>query len=151
MKIRPWTMILTMLAGWINQHQQDVIEYLKTENAILKEKIGKKRIILSDEQRRKLAVLAKRIGRNGLSEICGIFSPETLMRWHRMLIARKYDGSVRSVKLFCMIVRLISDLTCCSTSSSLPEHAAGVIWRCESFGDNVARKTGCEIGVTCKH
>ena len=93
MKIRPWTIILTMLAGWINQHQQDVIEYLKTENAILKEKIGKKRIILSDEQRRKLAVLAKRIGRNGLNEICGIFSPETLLKWHRMLIARKYDGS----------------------------------------------------------
>ncbi|OHB54173.1 MAG: hypothetical protein A2Y12_16995 [Planctomycetes bacterium GWF2_42_9] len=66
MKIRPWTMILTMLAGWINQQQQDVIEYLKTENAILKEKIGKKRIILSDEQRWKLAVLAKRIGRSDL-------------------------------------------------------------------------------------
>jgi hypothetical protein len=91
MKIRPWTMILTMLAGWINQHQQDVIEYLKQENAILKEKIGKKRLILSDDQRRRLAVLAKRIGRNGLNEICGIFSPETLMKWHRMLVARKYD------------------------------------------------------------
>jgi transposase InsO family protein len=93
MKIRPWTMILTMLAGWINQHQQDAIEYLKTENAILKEKLGKKRLILSNEQRRRLAVLAKRIGRNGLNEICGIFSPETLMKWHRMLIARKYDSS----------------------------------------------------------
>lgn len=51
---------------------------ISKENVILKEKIGKKRIILSDEQRRKLAVLAKRIGRNGLSEICDIFSPETL-------------------------------------------------------------------------
>lgn len=93
MKPRPWTIILTMLAGWINQHQQDVIEYLKAENAILKEKLGKKRLILSDEQRRKLAVLAKRISRKGLDEICCIFSPETLLKWHRMLIARKYDGS----------------------------------------------------------
>jgi hypothetical protein len=93
MKTRPMTMLLTMLAGWINQHQQDAIEYLKAENVILKEKLGKKRLILSDEQRRRLAVLAKRIGRSGLSEICGIFSPETLMKWHRMLIARKYDGS----------------------------------------------------------
>ncbi|MEN6384647.1 MAG: hypothetical protein ABFD79_05565 [Phycisphaerales bacterium] len=92
-EIRPWTMILTMLAGWINQHQQDVIEYLKAENAVLKEKLGKKRLILSDEQRRRLAVLAKRIGRNGLNEICGIFSPETLLKWHRMLVARKYDSS----------------------------------------------------------
>ena len=73
MKLRPWTMILTMLAGWINQHQQDAIEYLKAENAILKEKLGKKRIILSDEQRRRLAVLAKRIGRNGLNEILVYF------------------------------------------------------------------------------
>ncbi|MEN6384536.1 MAG: hypothetical protein ABFD79_05000 [Phycisphaerales bacterium] len=62
MKIHPWTMILTMFAGWVNQHQQDVIEYLKAENAVLKEKLGKKRLILSDEQRRRLAVLAKRIG-----------------------------------------------------------------------------------------
>ncbi|MEN6384381.1 MAG: hypothetical protein ABFD79_04215 [Phycisphaerales bacterium] len=46
MKIRPWTMILTMLAGWINQHQQDVIEYLKAENAVLKEKLGKKQIVV---------------------------------------------------------------------------------------------------------
>ncbi|MEN6384385.1 MAG: hypothetical protein ABFD79_04235 [Phycisphaerales bacterium] len=93
MRIRPWTIMLTMLAGWMNQHQQDVIEYLKTENAILKEKIGKKRIILSDEQRRRLAVLAKKITRKGLDEICGIFSPDTILRWHRELIARKYDGS----------------------------------------------------------
>jgi hypothetical protein len=93
MKISPWTMMLTMLAGWINQHQQDVIEYLKAENAILKEKIGKKRIILSGEQRRRLAVLAKKITRKGLDEICGIFSPDTILRWHRELIARKYDGS----------------------------------------------------------
>jgi hypothetical protein len=93
MKLRPWTMILTMSAGWINQQQQDVIEYLKTENVILKEKIGKKRIILSDQQRRTLAVLAKKISRKALDEICGIFSPETLLKWHRDLIARKYDGS----------------------------------------------------------
>ena len=93
MKLRPWTMMLTMLAGWINQHQQDVIEYLKAENAILKEKLGKKRLILSDEHRRTLAVLAKKISRKALDEICGIFSPETLLKWHRDLIARKYDGS----------------------------------------------------------
>lgn len=60
MKTRPMTMILVILVGWINQHQQDVIEYLKAENAILKEKIGKKRNILSDQHRRILAVLAKK-------------------------------------------------------------------------------------------
>ncbi|MEN6385763.1 MAG: hypothetical protein ABFD79_11280, partial [Phycisphaerales bacterium] len=93
MKTRPMTMLLVMLAGWINRHQQDVIEYLKAENAILKEKLGKKRIILSDQQRRTLAVLAKKISRKALDEICCVFSPDTILRWHRELIARKYDGS----------------------------------------------------------
>ncbi|MHB9071847.1 MAG: IS3 family transposase [Sedimentisphaerales bacterium] len=93
MKTRPLTIILTMLAGWINRHQQDIIEYLKAENAILKNKLGKKRIILTDQQRITLAVLAKKIGRKGLSEICSVFSPDTLLKWHRKLIAQKYDGS----------------------------------------------------------
>lgn len=87
------TMFLTMLAGWMNRHQQNMIEYLKAENAILKKKLGKRRILLNDEQRRTLASLAKKIGRKGLSEICSVFSPDTLLKWHRTLIARKYDGS----------------------------------------------------------
>ena len=86
-------MLLAMMAGWLNRHQQDMIDYLKVENAILKEKLGKKRIILSDDQKRKLAVLAKNIGRKALSGICGVFSPDTLLKWHRILVARKYDGS----------------------------------------------------------
>jgi hypothetical protein len=93
MKTRTWTVFLVMLAGWINRHQQDMIEYLKAENAILKNRIGKKRIILSDQQRRTLAVLARKISYKALSEICSVFSPDTLMKWHRELIAKKYDGS----------------------------------------------------------
>ena len=45
MNIKFNTMLLTLLAGWLNRHQQDVIEYLKAENKILREKIGKKRIV----------------------------------------------------------------------------------------------------------
>ena len=93
MTIKPQIILLTMLAGWINRQQQDVIEYLKTENKVLREKIGKKRIILNDNQRRRLAVAAKKIGRKALSEVCGIFTPETIMSWHRKLVAKKYDSS----------------------------------------------------------
>ena len=93
MKIRPFTILLAMLAGWINKHQQDVIEYLKTENTILRGKLCKRRIILTDEQKRLLAVLGKRLGRKVLSEICCAFSPDTILKWHRKLIAAKYDGS----------------------------------------------------------
>lgn len=93
MKSRIHLMLLTMLAGWINRHQQDMIEYLKEENKILREKLGKKRLLLNDDQRRRLALLGKKIGRKALEEICEVFSPETILRWHRALVARKYDGS----------------------------------------------------------
>ena len=48
MKVKPMGMLLVMLAGWMNRHQQDVIEYLKEENKILREKLGTKRILLND-------------------------------------------------------------------------------------------------------
>jgi hypothetical protein len=77
------TMLLMMMAGWINRQQQEALEYLKEENNILRDEllkaIGKKRIILNDIQRRRLAVLAKGIGRMMLGKISDIFSPDTLL------------------------------------------------------------------------
>ena len=93
MKVRPIEMLLVMLAGWLNRHQQNVIEYLREENTILREKLGKKRIILNDNQRMRLARLGKRLGRKVLADVCCIFSPDTVLKWHRYLVARKYDGS----------------------------------------------------------
>jgi hypothetical protein len=55
--------MLKFLALKMNRHQQDVIEYLKEENKILREKLGTKRILLNDNQRMRLARLAKRLGR----------------------------------------------------------------------------------------
>jgi len=95
MKKQLHVMLLVMLAGWINRHQQDAINYLKEENEILREKLGKKRLLLNDDQRRRLAARAKKLSRKALAEICTVFSPDTLLRWHRNLIARKYDGSKR--------------------------------------------------------
>ncbi|MBI9060314.1 MAG: transposase [Labilibaculum sp.] len=93
MIIKPQLVLLAMLAGWMNRQQQDVIEYLKAENKILREKLGTKRIVLNDDQRRRLAVLAKKIGRKALAEVCGLFTPDTILAWHRKLVAMKYDGS----------------------------------------------------------
>lgn len=90
MKPRFHVMLLVMLAGWVNRHQQDMIDYLKEENKILREKLGKKRLLLNDDQRRRLAVLAHKLGRKALEGISEVFSPDTLLRWHRTLIARKY-------------------------------------------------------------
>jgi len=85
--------VLTFLAGWVNRSQQALIEYLKTENEIYKEKLGKKRIHFSDDQRRRLAAKAKTLGRKALSKRDCIVTPDTLFRWYRNLIAQKYDGS----------------------------------------------------------
>jgi putative transposase len=58
-QFQPWQFLLLILAGWINRSQQDAAEYLITENRILREKLGKKRILLNDDQRRRLAVKGK--------------------------------------------------------------------------------------------
>ena len=60
--LRPWQLLLLILAGWINRDQQDAIEYLLTENQVLREKLGKGRILLNDDQRRRLAVKGKVLG-----------------------------------------------------------------------------------------
>jgi len=96
--IYPWQLLVVSLAGWLNRQQQAVVEYLQTENQVLKEKFGKKRILLNDDQRRRLAVKAKVLGRKTLSEIATIVTPDTLLRWHRMLIAKKWDYSNRRKK-----------------------------------------------------
>jgi hypothetical protein len=102
MKTKPMTMLLAMLAGWLNQQQQEIIEYLKEENSILRDELrkatGKKRIILSDAQRRRLAILGRKLGRKLLGQVCRSFSPDTLMLWHRKLVANKYDGSAHRGK-----------------------------------------------------
>jgi putative transposase len=89
----PWQLLLVILAGWINQHQQQIIEFQRTEIDVFKEKLGKKRILLNDEQRRKLAVKAKVLGRKVLQEIGSLFTPDTILRWHRELVAQKWDYS----------------------------------------------------------
>ena len=93
--LHPWQLLLLILAGWINRQQQAIIEFQRTEIEVLKEKIGKKRILLNDDQRRRLAVKGKVLGRKVLAEIGTIFTPDTILRWHRELIAKKWDYSDR--------------------------------------------------------
>jgi len=93
------TLIAVGLAGWINRQQQDVIEYLREEVRVLKEFQGKRRLGFSDDQRRRLARRAKRIRFGRLKEIVGLVTPQTLLAWHRKLIAKKYDSSGRRRKV----------------------------------------------------
>ena len=77
----------------MNQQQQLALDYLREENRVLKEQLGGRRLRLNDDQRRRLASKAKRLGRRLLAQVATIVTAETLLAWHRKLIAQKYDGT----------------------------------------------------------
>ena len=89
MPLDPFRFVLIALAGWMNQRQLQVIEYLREENRVLREQLGERRLLLSDDQRRRLAANAKGLGRKLLRDVATIVTPETLLRWHQRLIAQK--------------------------------------------------------------
>jgi putative transposase len=85
--------LIAMVAGWIQRHQQQVITYLHEENHILKAHLGGRRLRLTDTERRRLAALAHPLDRTRLQEVATIATPDTLLRWYQRLIAQKFDGS----------------------------------------------------------
>jgi hypothetical protein len=91
----PLQFVQVALAGWVNQQQRDIIDYLQEENRILREQIGARRPRFTDDQRRRLAARARTLGRRLLREFATIVTPDTLLAWHRMLIAKQYGGSTR--------------------------------------------------------
>src|SRR5215831_16219564 len=91
----PVQFVLVAVAGWFNQQQRDIIHYLLDENRVLREQLGARRLRFTDDQRRRLAAKARILGRRLLREFATIVTPDTLLAWHRTLIARQYDGSTR--------------------------------------------------------
>lgn len=81
------------VAGFIHRGQQDVIEYLREENRVLREQLGGRRLRLTDDQRRRLAVRAKALGRTALKGLVSIVTPDTLLAWYRRLVAAKYNAA----------------------------------------------------------
>src|SRR5262245_565218 len=86
--------LIAMVAGWLQRHQQQVIAYLQEENRVLKAQLGGRQLRLTDTQRRRLAALAHPLGRQHLKELATLVTPDTLLRWYKRLIAQKFDGSL---------------------------------------------------------
>ena len=86
-------LLVLTVAGWVNRHQDDLIDYLREENRVLREQLGSRPPRLTDAQRRRLAVRGHKLGRRVLTQVAGIVTPDTILRWYRKLIAKKYDGS----------------------------------------------------------
>ena len=95
---QPWQLLFATLCGWVNERQQRTIEFQNAQIETLLQKLGKKRILLTDDQRRVLAVKAKGIGRKTLQQLTTIVTPDTILRWHRELVAKKWDYSDRRTK-----------------------------------------------------
>jgi putative transposase len=89
-----FNLLVVCLAGWLTLQQNDIIDFLMEENRTLHELLGEKQLRLNNQQRRRLAAKAKPIARNVLDRICSLVTPDTLRRWHRSLIAKKYDGTL---------------------------------------------------------
>jgi hypothetical protein len=82
--------LFLMIAGWVNRQQQAVIDYLQEENRILLEQLGGKPRRFTDAQRVRLARKAKPLGRRKLLALHTIVIPDALLRWFRILVARKW-------------------------------------------------------------
>ena len=109
--------LLMIAAGWVHRHQLIVIEFLQAENRLLKDRLRGKRIRFTDAERALLARKAKAVGRKALLDLETIVSPDTLMRWHRRLIAEKWNFVHRRGpgrpgimhKISALIVRMAQD------------------------------------------
>ena len=74
--------VLAVLTGWLDHRERELIAYLVEENRLLRRQLGGRRPRFTDDDRRRLAARAYRVGRAALREIATIATPDTLLRWH---------------------------------------------------------------------
>jgi putative transposase len=95
----PLRFVLIAAAGWMNGRQSQLIDYFREENRVLREQPGG-RLCFTDDRRRRLAAKAKDLGRKALADLGTIVTPETLLAWHRRLIAEKsYGQNIHAARL----------------------------------------------------
>ncbi len=90
MDVSPLRLLLLAVAGWVQRAQAAAIDDLEEENRVLREQLGGRRPRLPDTQRRRLAAKGIVLGRSLLAEVATLVTPDTILRWHRRLIAAKW-------------------------------------------------------------
>ncbi len=91
--MKPWHLMLFLMTEFATRKQNAIIEYLLIENRVLRVRMGKKRLLLTNIERALLGAKAKLVGRKALHSITTLFTPDTLLRWHRQLCATAHDHS----------------------------------------------------------
>jgi putative transposase len=86
-----WKRMLAYITGSVNEDLLRRIAYLLEENRVLRNQI-QQRLLLTDYERRTLAEKAVALGKL-MADTVTIVKPETILKWHRRLVARKFDGS----------------------------------------------------------
>jgi hypothetical protein len=87
-----WKTLLAYITGTVDQELLLRNEYLVTENRILRNQL-KGRVRLNDGERKALAEIGQKLGKQALQEVAKIVKPDTILGWHRKLVAQKFDGS----------------------------------------------------------
>jgi hypothetical protein len=87
-----WQRLLAYITGSVDQELLLRNEYLVTENRLLRHQIPG-RVRLSDGERKTLAEIGKKLGKQALAEVATMVTPDTILAWHRKLVARKFDGA----------------------------------------------------------
>src|SRR5439155_13456559 len=89
-------MWFAVLIGWLDRQEREALAFLIEENRVLRAHLGGQRLRLTDDDRRRLAVRAFRLGRQALRHVATIVTPDTLLRWHRQLVACTWTHARRS-------------------------------------------------------
>ena len=89
-----WPQLLAYITGTVDQELLVRNEYLVTENRILRNQL-KRRVRLTDGERTALAEIGQKLSKQALQEVATIVKPDTILGWHRKLVAQKFDGSAQ--------------------------------------------------------
>jgi hypothetical protein len=114
--VSPFQWFVAALCGWIKREPHEVVAYLQEENRVLRAHLRGRRLRLSDQERRRLAVLGHQLGRATLTHVATIATADTILRWHRELTVRRcvhaqgQSGRPRvQARVRILIVRMVTE------------------------------------------
>ena len=90
----PFQWFVVAVCAWLHREQTDLIAFLREENRVLKSRLSGQRLRFEDDERRRLGELGHRVGRRLLAQVTTLVTPDTILRWHRELVARKWTYRV---------------------------------------------------------